>query len=324
MLRSLRLMLFAWIATIWGRLVGRPRHTNWPFVFELLVRYLRLDWDETASWDDKKLRADLDARPYPNKYTKKVKIVASSLGGIAAWTYVPPNRVEGGCVLYLHGGSYVYGSAKTTHAELIARIAVETGIEVVGLDFRLAPEHPYPAQLEDAIRAFDALVSTGMPAQQIVIAGDSSGGNLVVALGLALCDRGGPAAAALVLSSPWVNLHMPGASFAENDPFDFGTREVLARQAIAFAGGLPLQDPRISPSYAKLDGLAPCLVTVGEVELPRDDILEFAKRLKTSGVDVTLHVARNMPHNAPVFAEYHPEGKLALDAIVRFIRARLG
>src|SRR5512145_1901987 len=318
MFRPFRLMLRAWWATVLGRILGRRRHSTWPFVFELLVRYLRLDWDETAAWSDPELRADLNARPYPNRFVKKVKRVEGCLGGIPTWRFVPPDAKAGRCVLFLHGGSYVYGSTKTTHAELVARTAFEAGIEAVGLEYRLAPEHPYPSQLEDAIAAFDALVSSGIPAPHIVIVGDSSGGNLAVALQLALRDRGGPQAAAMVLSSPWVNLEMPAASFQQNDPFDYGTREVLARQALAFAGNLPLSDPRISPIHAKLQGLAPCLVTVGELEIVRDDILEFVERLRRAGVDVTLQLARNMPHNAPVFAEYHPEGKAAFDAIVRF------
>lgn len=321
MLRSLRLMILAWGATIWGRLFSRPRHAAWPFVLELLVRYLRLDWDETATWDGAKLRADLNARPYLNRFTKKIEIVEGNLDGVPAWRFIPPNKAAERCVLFLHGGSYAYGSARTTHAELIARIAFTAGIEVVGLDFRLAPEHPYPAQLDDAIKAFDAIVSSGVPARQIVIVGDSSGGNLAVALQLALRDRGGPQAVAMVLISPWVNLEMRAPSFRENEHFDYGTREVLARQASDFAGGLSLSDPRISPIHANLQGLAPCLVTVGELEIPRDDILEFAERLKNAKVNVTLHVARDMPHNAPVFAEYHREGRLAFDTVARYIQA---
>jgi monoterpene epsilon-lactone hydrolase len=323
MLRPLLLMLSAWLATMLGRLRGRPRHATWPFVFEILVRYLRLDWEQTASWDDAALRADLNKRPYPNAFVRKVRLEETSLGGVRAWRFVPPNEKGGRCVLFLHGGSYIYGSPRTTHAELIARIAFESGFEVHGLDFRLAPEHRYPSQLEDAITAFDALVARGIPARSIVIAGDSSGGNLAVALQLALRDRGGPQAVATVLSSPWVDLEMPATSFKENAPFDYGTRDVLARQALTFAAGLPLSDPRISPTHANLQGLSPCLVTVGELEIPRDDILEFAERLRGAGVDVTLQVAKNMPHNAPVFAQYHPEGKATLDAIIQFIQAHL-
>ena len=323
MLRSIRLMLSAWLFTIRGRLRGRPRYPTWPFVFELLVRYLRLDWDETATWDDAKLRADLNTRPYPSKFAKRVKIVEDSLGGVPAWRFVPPNAKAGRCVLFLHGGSYVYGSARTTHAELLAHIALEACIEVVGLDYRLAPEHRYPSQLDDAVTAFDALVSTGFDAQSVVIAGDSAGGNLAVVLQLALRDRGGPQAAAMALSSPWVDLEMPAASFKENEPFDYGTRDVLARQAVAFAGEWPLSDPRISPTHANLQGLAPCFITVGELEIPRDDIVEFAERLRSTGVDVNLHVAKSMPHNVPIFAEYHPEAKTAFNALVQFIQAHL-
>lgn len=323
MFRALRLLFVAWLATSLGRLFGRPRYAAWPFMLELLVRYLRLDWEQTAAWADARLRADLDARPYPMRFAKKVNIVESSLGGNPAWRFIPPAVKQGCCVLFLHGGSYIYGSARTTHAELIARIAFEAGIEIVGLDYRLAPENRYPAQLHDAISAFDALVSNGIAAQKILLAGDSAGGNLALALQLALRDRGGPQAVALVLSSPWINLEMSAASFRENDPFDYGTRDVLARQAAAFAGDLPLCDPRISPTNANLQGLAPCLVTVGELEIPRDDILEFAERLKNAGVSTTLHLIKDMPHNAPVLAAYHPEAKAALDAIVGFIRASL-
>jgi epsilon-lactone hydrolase len=316
-------MFVAWLSTLLGRLCGRPRHATWPFAFELVVRFLRLDWDETAKWDDAKLREELNARPYPRRFLKKVTVVESSLGGVPAWRFVPPRARAGRYVLFLHGGSYIYGSARTTHAELLARIAFESGIEVIGLDYRLAPKHRYPSQLEDALSAFDALVSNGIDAHHILIAGDSAGGNLALVLQIALRDRGGPQAAAMALSSPWVNLEMSTMSYEENDHFDYGTREVLARQALAFAADVPLSDPRISPIHANLQRLAPCFISVGDLEIPRDDIVELAKRLRSAGVDVTLHVARNMPHNAPVFAEYHPEGKAAFNALVQFTRAHL-
>lgn len=232
-------------------------------------------------------------------------------------------RARGAAILYFHGGSYAYGSARTTHAELLARLAVASGVEVVGVDYRLAPEHRYPAQLEDACAAFDALVAADTPPGAIVVAGDSAGGNLAIALQLALRDRGSAQAAGAALVSPWVDLTLPGASYTENDRFDFGTRQVLARQAAEFAGSIRLDDPRVSPTYAALAGLSPTLITVGELEIPRDDILLFASRLERAGVDVALHVAKDMPHNAPVFAALHPEGLAALEAVARFARERL-
>ncbi|MBK6516541.1 MAG: alpha/beta hydrolase [Polyangiaceae bacterium] len=323
MLRSLRLMLLAWVATVWGRLRGRPRHPRWPFVFELMVRFLRRDWDESAAWPFERLRAEVDGRPYPRDFAKRVRLEPTTLGGVPVTRFVPEGAQRGKLLVFFHGGSYIYGSAKTTHAELIARLAFESGLEAVGVDYRLAPEHPYPAQLQDALAVFEACVAAGTPEDAIVVAGDSAGGNLALELQLALRDRGRPQARAAVLISPWSDLEMPGASFQDNEPLDYGTREVLLRQAKAFAGDLPLSDARLSLVHARLEGLTPTLVTVGEAEIPRDDILALAARLEQAGVATTLHRARDMPHNAPVFAAYHPEGKAALDAIVAFLKAQL-
>ena len=113
---------------------------------------------------------------------------------------------------------------------------------------------------------------------------------------------------------------MKGASFVENDRFDFGTREVLVLQAAMFAGDVPLSDPRLSPVHADLGGLAPTLVLVGECETPRDDILALASRLENAGVATTLHRATDMPHNAPLFASYHPQGQLALETMATFAK----
>jgi len=132
---------------------------------------------------------------------------------------------------YFHGGSYVYGSARTTHADVIARLALASGVTCVGIDYRLAPEHVYPAQIEDAVRAFEAL-RADPGGRRVIVAGDSAGGNLAIELQLALRDRGKEQAAGAVLISPWSDLTMPGSSFRENDRFDYGTREVLARRSV--------------------------------------------------------------------------------------------
>lgn len=324
MLRSLRLMILAWAATLAGRLRGRPRHPRWPFVFELMVRFLRRDWDETADWPFARLREESNARPYPLDFAKRVKLERGELGGVEVARFLPPGALAGRRLLFFHGGSYIYGSSCTTHRELIARLALEIGVEVVGVEYRLAPEHPYPAQLEDALAVYEACLAEGVAPEHLALAGDSAGGNLVVALELALRDRGRPLPRAAILISPWADLEMPGASFQENEPIDFGTREVLVRQARAFAGDLPLSDPRLSVVHAKLEGLAPTLVTVGEAELPRDDVLALAAALQRAGVEVTVHRAEDMPHNAPVFAAYHPAAKAALDAVVAFARQALG
>ncbi len=260
----------------------------------------------------------MNARPYPRPHLRKVTIRDEELGGIPARWFIPPGASEDAAILYLHGGSYIYGSARTTHADLIANIAKTSGVTAIGLDYRLAPEHPYPAQLEDALRAYDALLARGV--KRIIVAGDSAGGNLALMLQIRLRDLGREQALASVLISPWSDLTMPGRSFEENDAFDYGTRDVLLRHAEAFAGGIPLDDPRLSPIYANLDDLAPTFIAVGSVEIPRDDILALAKALERAGVEVTVHVAEEMPHLPPIFADYHEAGRRCVEAIGGFVR----
>lgn len=322
MLRSLRLLLVTFLQTLRSRWTRGPLRPSWRFGLEMIVRYLRRDWEQTATWSFPVLRADLDARPYPRSNVRKVEIRDDDLGGVPARWFIPPGASDAAAILYLHGGSYIYGSARSTHADLIARIARLSGITAVGLDYRLAPEHPYPAQLEDAVRALDALTSRGV--ERIVLAGDSAGGNLAILLQIHRRDLGHPQARAGVLISPWSDLTMPGRSFRDNDAFDYGTRDVLLAHARAFAGDVPLNDPRLSPVRAKLDRLAPTLIVVGSAEIPRDDILALASALEQAGVDVTRHVADELPHNPPIFADYHPAARASVDAIASFIRAQLG
>jgi acetyl esterase/lipase len=318
MLRLIRLMILTFLATVRARFKNGPLRPSWSFSFEATVRFLRRDWDETSAWSLPRLRAELDARPYPRDVLRRVTVRDGELGGVPARWFVPPGP-SGMTVLFFHGGSYIYGSARTTHADALARIALASGATVIGVDYRLAPEHVYPAQLEDAERAFEALLAT-TSVEHVIVAGDSAGGNLALSLELARRDRGAPLPRACVLICPWSDLTMPGRSFVENEPFDFGTREALLRHARAFAGELALEDPRLSPVNARLGGLTPVLVVAGEVEIPRDDILALAAALEKANVDVTVHVAPDLPHNPPLFAAYHPEARACVEAIGAFVR----
>jgi acetyl esterase/lipase len=223
----------------------------------------------------------------------------------------------------LHGGSYLFGSSKTTHCEVMARLAFETGIPVIAPDFRLLPEHPYPAQLKDALAVYQALLRDENAAERLIVVGDSSGGNLALSLALELRKQGIPLPRALGLLSPWVDLEMPGRSFVENDRYDFGTREVLTRHARAFAGSFALSDPGISPTHAELTGLCPCFIIVGELEIPRDDILSFHSKLQQAGVSTQLHVAPQMTHNPPAMAGLHPEADIAIRKLASFVLEQL-
>jgi acetyl esterase/lipase len=319
MARILWLWAVTFVETARSRALRGPRVPSWSLLFESVVRFLRRDWEETAAWEPARLRRDWDERPAPKKFVKGVAIEEEPLGGVAAVRFRPSGVLRERTILFLHGGSYAYGSAKTTHAELLAHLAEATRYEVIGVDYRLAPEHPYPAQLEDATAAFDALCQSGVAAESIVVMGDSSGGNLAFYLLLALRDRGGPKPRSLVLLSPWSDLTMPGASFTRNDAYDYGTRAVLLTQARRFAGDMELDDPRLSPVKADARGLCHTMIVSGDREIPYDDILALARRLQLSGVPLTLHTATDMPHNALIFAGMHPSADAAFTAVVAFI-----
>jgi acetyl esterase/lipase len=313
-------MCLAFFHTLWARLRRGRLRPSWSFLFQMLVRYLRIDWGRTADFDLKALRDDVEARPYPKNHVRKVTIHDEKLGGVPTRVFTPRESRGSAVVLFFHGGSYVFGSTKTTHAELVAALANQTGLTVYGLEYRLAPEHPYPAQLEDALHAFDALAARGIAAERILLAGDSAGGNLTLAAQIALRDRGGQKARALALLSPWSDLTMRGASYQTNEPFDYGTRNELAIQAQAFAGDVPLDDPRVSPVHADLRGLGPVFVSLGGCELPKDDILALVEALRSAEVDTRVHEATDMPHNPTLFADFHPSGHAAFQALVAFVR----
>lgn len=319
-MRMMARLARAFFQVLASRFRDGRRLPSWTFSFEWIVRFLRVDWEASAGGDIPALRKELDSRFYPPDFARKVKVSDEVLAGVPArWFVRKDAKREGGVVLYLHGGSFLYGSARTTHAELIARLAFESGVAAVGVDYRLAPEHPYPAALEDATRAFDALVADGLAPQRIVIAGDSSGGNLALALQLALRDRG-VRAGGLVLLSPWADLTMPGASYVENDPFDYGTRAELVRHAAVYAGSHALDDPLVSPMFADLSGLPPAFVQAGTAELLRDDILALARKLDASGTEVTLDEVPEMPHNPCLLASLHPVAGAALARAATFIQ----
>ncbi len=266
---------------------------------------LRRDWDETAAWPLERQRAAVGARPYPRAHVKRVAVQAEELAGVPVRRFTPahPAAVK---IVYFHGGSYVYGSTATSHADFCAQLALATSAEVVGVEYRLAPEHPWPAQLEDALAVCRALSDSSL-----VLAGDSAGGHLAATAAEHVTAQ------AVVLLSPWVDLEMPGRSFADNDRYEIGTRAVLQRHASAVAGLRPVAS--LSLDAALLRELPPCFVSVGALEGPRDDILDFVQRLRAVGVDCTLHVAEDMPHNPAFFAAYHPSGRAAFDATVAFL-----
>jgi len=236
----------------------------------------------------------------------------------------PPDVRTDAAVLYLHGGGYSIGSPRS-HRHLAAAIARASGTVALVPDYRLAPEHPFPAALDDALGAYQWLLGRGIAPHRIVIAGDSAGGGLTVALLLALRERALPRPAGGVCISPWVDLTCSGASYATKAAVDpIVTREEVGLMAQAYAGSGDPKAPLLSPLYGDLRGLPPLLVQVGSDEVLLDDAVGLADRAKGAGVSVTLEEWPAMIHVWHWFLPMLAEAERAIGVIGTFVRARIG
>jgi len=228
-------------------------------------------------------------------------------------------------VLYLHGGGYVSGSI-AAYRSLAARLSRAAAARVLSVEYRLAPEHRFPAALDDALAAYDGLLEAGFRPGRIVVAGDSAGGGLAAALLLAIRDRGRPAPAGAALLSPLLDLAATGETMITNAAVDPMVSMSNARLSVARYLG-PDGDPRnplASPLYADLAGLPPLLIQVGSAECLLDDSRRFADRAQKAGVAVDLEVWDDMIHVWQVFAPMLDEGQSAIETIGRFVRAKAG
>jgi epsilon-lactone hydrolase len=243
-------------------------------------------------------------------------------GGVDAEWIVPADAPSDKAILYFHGGGFRLGSV-ASHRDLIARIAEASGCRVLAINYRLAPEHRFPAALEDALAAFTWLREQGFKPQDIALAGDSAGGNLVLALMLSLRDRGQPLAAAAALMSPWTDLAASGESYqsrATADPIH--QRSMMLALAKNFLGDGDIRNPLASPLYADFSGLPPLLIQVGDRETVRDDATMLAAKAKAAGVEAALQVWDGMIHVFQMFPEI-PEAREAVASIAAFLRRHL-
>jgi phosphinothricin tripeptide acetyl hydrolase len=241
----------------------------------------------------------------------------------AEWLQPPGVRADA-VVLYLHGGGYVIGSVRS-HRHLAAAIARAAASRALILDYRLAPEHPFPAALDDAVAAYQWLLGQGIAPGRVVLAGDSAGGGLTVATLVALRDRGLPRPAAGVCISPWVDLTCSGASYATKAATDpIVTRDGVTAMAQAYVGQGDPKTPLASPLFADLRHLPPLLVQVGSEEVLLDDARGLGARARTAGVEVTVEEWPAMVHVWHWFLPMLDEAERAVGVIGDFVRARIG
>lgn len=302
------------------RLVRGPRHPAWTWTHETLAQFVRDDLAALARLDLPTRRAFRERSVRRSRILERVERERVDLGGVASTWFTPRHGPHDRVVFYLHGGGYVSGSA-LGYSELIARVALASAARALAVDYRLAPEHPFPAALDDATAAWRALVASGVDPSRVVVAGDSAGGGLALALLVAIRDGGGPLPAAGALLSPWLDLGATGATIHEHREYDYLTRDLLVGCADAYLAGADPGDPRASPLHADLAGLCPLLVQVGGAEALLDDSRRLVARARAAGIGVDLDVAPHMVHVWHFFAALLPESRSAIDRVGAFVRS---
>jgi acetyl esterase/lipase len=243
--------------------------------------------------------------------------------GLAAEWLIPEHEQAGQVIFYTHGGGYVSGSC-SDHRSLVARVAKESGVRTLLFEYRLAPEHPYPAALEDTLTAYRWLLSQEIAPANILIMGESAGGGLCLAALLAIRDQGLPLPSAGIALSPWTDLKLTGDSYRTKAKVCMSPEGMSRVCTKYYAGENDPGLPWISPLYGDLHGLPPLLIYVGEYETLLDDSTRFAAKAEADAVDVTLRVGETMVHCYPLLAPLFPEATHALAEIGRFIKTHIG
>lgn len=277
--------------------------------------------DNSGELDVAKERAEVESMARMFKPIGEIRWESVAANGVPAEWIIPLNVEPGRVILYLHGGSFNSGSI-VSHRTLAGNVAIACKARALLIDYRLAPEHPFPAAIEDTLAAYEWLLAQDMASDQVVVAGDSAGGTLALELLIHLRDRGRPLPATAVCLSPAPDLSFSGKSWVYNSKVDLMLDERKERKALQ----IYLRDadpcsPYVSPIFADLHGLPPILIQVGSHEVLLSDAEQFAEKARAAGVDLTLEVWPGMQHEWQFAARYLPEGKRAISRIGEFVEA---
>ncbi|TET76033.1 MAG: alpha/beta hydrolase [Candidatus Heimdallarchaeota archaeon] len=276
---------------------------------------------EEGVLDIEKQRKDLENNVFLFRKPRKMKVQSLEINGISAEWLHQKDQIEDRAILYLHGGSYNAGSLNT-HRSLAARIGKVSSSPVLSIDYRLAPENPFPAALEDAVSAYIWLIEhKNIKPNKIAIAGDSAGGGLTFATLLKLREEEKTLPACAIGLSPWTDLALTGDSIKTKADVEIMLTENEAEQsAVLYLKDIDLKHPLASPLYADLKGLPPLLIQTGTAEIILDDSTRFAEEAEKSGVKVILDLWAGMFHVFQIFGNLMPESKKALEKIGDFIK----
>ncbi len=299
------------------RILRGPLLPNWNWAFETITHFVRMQtitaFDNPDAEEGRRYE---DALVLHSAAVEKVNINPVDEPVKGHW-YLPKAGVQDTTVLYLHGGGYAYYSK--SHRNLIALVTLAAKSRVFVPDYRLIPEHPFPAQLDDARAAYQWLLHSGIDPRQLVVIGDSAGGNLTLALLLSLRDAKQPLPALAICISPWTDVGNSGDSMIKNEPYDWVEKRMADKWADWFCRDIDRQQPGISPIHADLNRLPPIYIQAGSAEILHDMIRVFADSAKGRGGNVELEVWKHMNHDFQAFGEFVPESREALMRIGQIV-----
>jgi acetyl esterase/lipase len=302
------------------RALRGPLRPSWSHPFETFAAFLR-NYARFSVVMPVGLQRKLASRVLAtSEIVRTTEIERVDAGGVPGAWFRRADSDSDRVLYYLHGGGYVIGSVDT-HRELLALLCAAFGAPVFALEYRLAPEHPFPAQLEDSTTGYRWLLDQGVAPSRVAVAGESAGGALTISTLVSLRDRGEPLPAAAAVISPWVDLEARSASFRSNNRFDYldrGSVRAFARHFVPDPSRR--RDPLAAPIHASLEGLPPLLVHVGGAEVLLDEGLQLARNARLAGVDTQLDVWQDMIHAWHVFGGQVPEACEAIDQVGQFAR----
>lgn len=323
-------VLFALLCVWWilivafRRLLHGALHPGWTFSFEALTEILRRSSAYGITLPVEKMRRGImSARLHP-KIRSIVAHERGTLAGRPTEEFTPLGWTETeGTILYLHGGGYIVCSP-ATHRDLVSRIAASSGAKAIAIDYRKAPEHPFPAAIDDSVTAYRELLDRGVDTGKLFLGGDSAGGGLVLALLQRIREEALPMPSGGVLLSPWCDLEATGESVRRNARFDYLSPEGLEFGATLYVPDGERRHPHVSAVHADLTGFPPLLIQSGSAELFVSENERLAALAADSGVDVVHEIEPGMIHVFQAFASFLPECEPAIRRIGGFVRQRLG
>jgi monoterpene epsilon-lactone hydrolase len=284
------------------------------------VRKILTAMPDTTGIPVEEKRRQMDQMAAAGHLPRDCSVEPVNAGGVPAEWINPKGASKDKAIFYLHGGGYVMGSL-TSHRQLVAYIARASGATALSIDYRLAPEHPFPAAVEDAVAGYRWLLRQGFSPKRIIIAGDSAGGGLTIATLVSLRDLGDPLPAAGICLCPWVDLTCSSETYrtkADTDPIV--RQKEIQEIAALYLGGQDPKTPLASPLFADLTGLPPLLIQVGSEEVLQEDSIGLDKKARACGVDSRLEVWEEMIHVWHSFSPILKEGREAITRIGEYFK----